>query len=64
VLRLLVGSLCPAIYGHELVKAGLILGLFGGTAKFVGDQVKSSQSHTCLGKWSSICHCFSRIVFL
>jgi DNA helicase MCM8 len=30
--------LCPAIYGHELVKAGLILGLFGGTAKFVGDQ--------------------------
>ncbi|KAH8061474.1 hypothetical protein JL722_4101 [Aureococcus anophagefferens] len=31
VLGLLVGSLAPAIYGHELVKLGLLLGLFGGT---------------------------------
>jgi len=23
--------LCPAIFGHELVKAGLLLGLFGGS---------------------------------
>lgn len=30
--RLLVHSLCPGIYGHEMVKAGLILGLFGGGA--------------------------------
>ncbi|KAJ3379512.1 DNA replication licensing factor mcm8 [Lobulomyces angularis] len=30
VFRLLVNSLCPAIFGHELVKAGLILGLLGG----------------------------------
>ena len=28
---LLVASLCPEIYGHNLVKAGLILGLLGGT---------------------------------
>uniref|UniRef100_A0A4Y0BTX5 DNA helicase MCM8 n=1 Tax=Anopheles funestus TaxID=62324 RepID=A0A4Y0BTX5_ANOFN len=28
--RLLVQSLCPSIYGHEVVKAGLLLGLFGG----------------------------------
>lgn len=28
--RLLVHSLCPSIYGHEMVKAGLVLGLFGG----------------------------------
>lgn len=27
-------SLCPTIYGHELVKAGLVLGLFGGTQKY------------------------------
>ncbi|XP_050098678.1 DNA helicase MCM8 isoform X2 [Anopheles aquasalis] len=30
--RLLVQSLCPSIYGHEIVKAGLLLGLFGGQA--------------------------------
>ncbi|XP_061708966.1 DNA helicase MCM8-like [Cydia pomonella] len=31
VFRLLVHSLCPAIFGHEAVKAGLVLGLLGGT---------------------------------
>ncbi|XP_028156203.1 DNA helicase MCM8 isoform X2 [Ostrinia furnacalis] len=31
VFRLLVHSLCPTIFGHEAVKAGLILGLIGGT---------------------------------
>ncbi|XP_013177468.1 PREDICTED: DNA helicase MCM8 [Papilio xuthus] len=31
VFRLLVHSLCPSIFGHEVVKAGLILGLLGGT---------------------------------
>ncbi|XP_045484523.1 DNA helicase MCM8 [Pieris rapae] len=31
VFRLLVHSLCPTIFGQEAVKAGLILGLFGGT---------------------------------
>ena len=30
LFKLLVASLSPAIYGHDLVKAGLILGLFGG----------------------------------
>lgn len=30
---MLVHSLCPNIYGHEMVKAGLILSLFGGNAK-------------------------------
>lgn len=28
---LLVASLCPDIFGHEIVKAGLLLGLLGGT---------------------------------
>lgn len=28
---LLIKSICPSIYGHELVKAGLLLSLFGGT---------------------------------
>ncbi|XP_037079665.1 DNA helicase MCM8-like [Pollicipes pollicipes] len=34
--RLLVHSLCPGIYGHEMVKAGLLLGLFGGTTRPAG----------------------------
>ncbi|XP_053384115.1 DNA helicase MCM8-like [Mercenaria mercenaria] len=38
LFRLLVGSVCPSIYGHELVKAGLVLGLFGGTQKFSNDK--------------------------
>jgi len=29
--RLLVHALCPAIYGHEMVKAGLLLSLLGGS---------------------------------
>ena len=33
VFRLIVGSLCPTIFGQEVVKAGLVLGLFGGSTK-------------------------------
>ena len=33
LFRLLVASLCPAIFGHEMVKAGLVLCLFGGCSK-------------------------------
>ncbi|GIY65238.1 DNA helicase MCM8, partial [Caerostris extrusa] len=31
LFQLMVASLCPNIYGHELIKAGIILALFGGT---------------------------------
>ncbi|KAJ8972969.1 hypothetical protein NQ317_019316 [Molorchus minor] len=31
LFQLLVQSLCPNIYGHEIVKAGLLLALFSGT---------------------------------
>ncbi|XP_015587959.1 DNA helicase MCM8 isoform X1 [Cephus cinctus] len=31
LFKLLVHSLCPDIYGHEIIKAGLILSLFGGS---------------------------------
>ncbi|XP_043275988.1 DNA helicase MCM8-like [Venturia canescens] len=33
IFSLLVRSLCPNIYGHEMVKAGLLLSLFGGSLK-------------------------------
>lgn len=39
LFRLLVGSLCPAIYGHEMVKAGLLLCMFGGCTKSGADRV-------------------------
>ena len=37
VFHLLVHSLCPSIYGHEVVKAGWLLALFGGNQKFSED---------------------------
>jgi DNA helicase MCM8 len=33
ILTLLVHSLCPAIYGHEMIKMALLLSLFGGSSK-------------------------------
>ncbi|XP_054162285.1 DNA helicase MCM8-like [Oppia nitens] len=33
LLRLLTASLCPQIYGHQLIKSGLLLALFGGAKK-------------------------------
>ena len=41
---LLVSSLCPTIYGHELVKLGLLLSLFGGTRVGAGEGGGSSSS--------------------
>lgn len=40
IFRHLVQSVCPAIYGHELVKAGLLLALFGGVRKHSNDRNK------------------------
>ena len=34
----LVKSFCPTIYGHELVKTGLLLGIIGGSAKNLSDE--------------------------
>jgi DNA helicase MCM8 len=43
-LALLCMSLCPTIYGHELVKAGLLLSLVGGTANSSNADHTSSAS--------------------
>lgn len=42
----LVSSLCPLIFGHELVKLGLLLGLFGGTPRdaYVGKHDEATGS--------------------
>lgn len=50
-------SLCPAIFGHEMVKAGLVLGLFGGSQKHTdslvcgGSRVESVgvEVYVCVG---------------
>jgi DNA replicative helicase MCM subunit Mcm2 (Cdc46/Mcm family) len=33
VMRLLVSSICPGIFGHEMVKAGMVLCMFSGVAR-------------------------------
>uniref|UniRef100_A0A0D9WHF9 Probable DNA helicase MCM8 n=1 Tax=Leersia perrieri TaxID=77586 RepID=A0A0D9WHF9_9ORYZ len=40
VFRQILQSFCPSIYGHELVKAGITLALFGGVQKHSIDQNK------------------------
>jgi len=40
VFRQMLQSFCPSIYGHELVKAGITLALFGGVQKNSADQNK------------------------
>lgn len=40
VFRQLLHSVCPSIYGHELVKGGITLALFGGVRKYSMDQNK------------------------
>ncbi|CAH1452171.1 unnamed protein product [Lactuca virosa] len=40
VFRQILQSICPSIYGHELVKAGITLALFGGVRKNSMDQNK------------------------
>lgn len=43
---LLVHSLCPTIYGHELVKAGILLGLFGGSSNKTPSARQSANTGT------------------
>lgn len=40
LFRLLVNSLAPGIFGHELVKAGMLLALLGGVTKYENDATK------------------------
>uniref|UniRef100_A0A2N9IKY6 Probable DNA helicase MCM8 n=1 Tax=Fagus sylvatica TaxID=28930 RepID=A0A2N9IKY6_FAGSY len=40
IFRQILQSICPSIYGHELVKAGITLALFGGVRKHSKDRNK------------------------
>ncbi|KAJ7972447.1 DNA helicase [Quillaja saponaria] len=40
LFKQILQSICPSIYGHELVKAGITLALFGGVRKHSMDQNK------------------------
>ncbi|XP_068668987.1 probable DNA helicase MCM8 isoform X1 [Aristolochia californica] len=40
IFRQILQSICPSIYGHEFVKAGMTLALFGGVQKHLVDQNK------------------------
>ena len=40
-MRLLVNSLCPSIFGQEMVKAGLVLCMFGGVGKYQSGEEKN-----------------------
>lgn len=35
--QILVASLCPSIFGHEIIKASLLLGLVGGCQRYTDD---------------------------
>eukprot|EP01100_Stratorugosa_tubuloviscum_P000096 TRINITY_DN1021_c2_g1_i2.p1 TRINITY_DN1021_c2_g1~~TRINITY_DN1021_c2_g1_i2.p1 ORF type:complete len:769 (-),score=340.00 TRINITY_DN1021_c2_g1_i2:106-2361(-) len=40
IFKIIVNSICPSIYGNEVVKAGLTLALFGGSQKYAYETSK------------------------
>jgi DNA helicase MCM8 len=48
LFRLFVNSLCPSIYGHEIIKAAFVLALFGGCVK--GGDGKKGGERDSLGR--------------
>mgnify|MGYP000952698505 FL=1 len=45
----LIKSFCPTIFGHELVKAGLLLGIVGGSSKNISQETSFREtSHILL----------------
>ena len=49
IFPLLIKSLCPSIYGHELVKAGLLLVMFGGSDYRLRNKGDFSEFMMCAG---------------
>lgn len=42
--KCLVNSLCPSIYGHEIVKAGLLLAMVGGNTRSIGSSGMANEN--------------------
>ena len=49
LFRLLVHSLCPSIYGHNLVKAAMLLVIVGGTQKGSGSNIRRDSHMLIVG---------------
>ena len=55
MFEVLAASMCPTIFGHEVVKVGLALGLFGGSMRgFAADAAGGSGGGASLSKRSDI----------
>lgn len=48
LMKILIKALFPNIYGHNLIKVGLVLALFGGTKKFVGSNLVRPEIHALI----------------
>lgn len=48
IIGSLIHSLYPNIYGHEIIKIGMLLSLFGETKKYVGHNEVRSEIHTLI----------------
>jgi len=48
IISVFINALFPNIYGNTLIKAGLVLSLFGGTKKFAGPNPIRSEIHTLI----------------
>ncbi|ELA41064.1 uncharacterized protein VICG_01857 [Vittaforma corneae ATCC 50505] len=48
LISIFINNLYPDIYGNTLIKAGLVLSLFGGTRKYAGAQSVRSEIHVLI----------------
>ena len=62
LLPLLIKSFCPSIYGHELIKAGLILGMLGGSSKVLKNDINGPDNENKKSQsFRSNCHVKQKI---
>lgn len=45
LLNALIHSIFPTVFGNEIIKIGLVLGIFGGTEKFAGESKVRGEIH-------------------
>lgn len=52
-VALMISSMCPLIFGHEIVKLGLLLSLFGGTSYNMRSETNNSANNETEEDFSS-----------